>query len=380
MKKIQASLVEKDPVAYAVLSFPYDETLLNFVRGFEKRSFNGEKKIWIVEMTPKNISIIQKNTQYFDESFLKVFNEYQEKFAKKIEASQSFIPSPDFEIPPGLNGTLREYQKAGVEFVVKFAKNRAYIGDEMGLGKTITAIATIHYNRTHSDKPYKVLVVAPASLLLNWKRELAKWLPNLKTNALTSGKQKIDVNADVNIVSYGLLNKVVEQMKNENITFTQLIVDEAHYVKNKKAQRTKYVKFIAEKAPHLLFLSGTPITKKPIDLFAQLEIIGVAGDRTKPFGDYYYFAVRYCGGQQGRFGFEANGATNINELNQKLRSTIYLRRDKEQVLQELPDKQRQYIYIEIPDETKKELKEIELEKRRKEEKERRRMEEEGDLE
>ncbi|QER44981.1 hypothetical protein F0726_01921 [Acidithiobacillus caldus] len=249
----------------------------------------------------------------------------------------------------GLGGELRSYQKAGVEFITQHAKGKAYVGDEMGLGKTITALAAIH-----QEQAYPALVVCPAVVVGNWKQEAEKWLPQKSVQIIKSGKDTVDPKADIVIASYALAG-VAKGHK-----FQQIVCDEAHYLKNPKSQRTKTVAEIAKATPRRLLLSGTPVTNKPKDIFSQLEIVDVAG-KGKPFGTFFTFATQYCGGHEGRFGFEADGATNIEELNQRLRDSVYLRRDKSQVLTELPEKQRQVLLVGIPPETRRRIKEIEKE-------------------
>jgi SWI/SNF-related matrix-associated actin-dependent regulator 1 of chromatin subfamily A len=226
----------------------------------------------------------------------------------------------------------------------------------MGLGKTITSLAVLHHNDA-----YPALIIAPSSLLGNWKRECEKWLPSKRVQLFLSGKTTLDKSADVVIVSYSLADKVAAQMRNPSYGiryFQQLIVDEAHYIKNHKSQRSKIVREIAGGAKNLLLLSGTPISRAPKDLYAQLETLGVAG-KGKAFGDWWAFTKRYCDGHDTKYGYRCDGATHIDELAERLRSSIYLRREKEQVLSDLPEKQRQYLYVPITAEAKAELREIE---------------------
>ncbi len=336
------------------MRFAYDPTLVDFVKNnFSGRHFDGATKSWTVPATPQNIERIRKHAGRFHGNVNALLQSVEEKRVTAIQASAAFHPSQDFQVRPGLGGELRPYQLAGVDFVVNFAKNRAYIGDEMGLGKTITALAVLHHNGS-----YPALIVAPSSLLGNWRREAEKWLPGKKVQLFLSGKTVLDKSADIVIVSYTLAEKVLAALGNAKNHFHQLIVDEAHYVKNFKAQRSKTVKALADGAKNLLFLSGTPISRAPKDLFAQLDILGVAG-KGKPFGDWWTFTKRYCDGHDSRYGYKADGATNISELSERLRASIYLRRDKSQVLSDLPEKQRQFLYVPVPTETKAELWEIE---------------------
>jgi SNF2 family DNA or RNA helicase len=331
------------------MSFPYSADDLNFVKNqFDGRQYDGRSRSWLVPVTDGNLEKIRANRGRFGEVEA-VLRRLQQSRAAAVEASQAFAATEAFKLRPGLSGALRPYQQAGVEFITGHAENKAYIGDEMGLGKTITALATIH-----QEQAYPALVVCPAVVVGNWKREANTWLPDKQVQIIKSGKDKIDPKADIVVASYALAGVAAGHK------FAQVVCDEAHYLKNQKAKRTETVVAIAKAAPRRLLLSGTPVTNKPQDLFAQLEVLDVTG-QGKPLGSFFQFATRYCAGRQGRYGFEADGATNLDELSQRLRAGTYLRRDKAQVLTELPEKQRQFIPVGIPADTKRRIKEVEAE-------------------
>ncbi|MDD3760634.1 MAG: DEAD/DEAH box helicase [Acidithiobacillus sp.] len=332
------------------MSFPYNVDDLAFVKStFDGRQYDKNTRSWLVPVTDKNIEKIRSNMNRFRE-VRDILQRVQQRRAAAVEASQAFTASESFQLREGLSGTLRPYQMAGVEFITGHAKNRAYIGDEMGLGKTITALAAIH-----QEQAYPALIVCPAVVVGNWKREANTWLPDKKVQIIKSGKDTIDPQADIVVASYSLAGKAAAGKR-----FAQVVCDEAHYMKNHKAKRTAEITEIAKAAPRRLLLSGTPVTNKPKDLFAQLEVLDVTG-QGKPLGNFFAFATRYCGGKQGKYGFTADGATNIEELNQRLRDGVYLRRDKAQVLTELPDKQRQFLTFAAPAETRARIKEIQEE-------------------
>ncbi len=302
------------------MSFKFDNDDLNFVKtAFTGRQYDGPSQSWLVPATDRNLDKIRANRHRFVEVEA-VLRRIQEQRSQRVEASQAFAASEKFTLRTGLQGVLRPYQEAGVEFITQHAKNKAYIGDEMGLGKTITALAAIH-----QEQAYPALVVCPSVVVGNWKREANTWLPDKKVQVIKTGKDFIDPQADIVVASYALAGKVAKDKR-----FAQVICDEAHYLKNKDAKRTQEIAAIAQLAPRRLMLSGTPVTNKPKDLFQQLEIIDVTG-KGKPLGSFYQFATQYCGGHQGRYGFEADGATHVEELNQRLRDGVYLRRDKAQI-------------------------------------------------
>lgn len=328
------------------MSFPYNPDDLTFVKAtFEGRQYDKVTRGWMVPVTETNLEKIRANVGRFAE-VENTLRRIQQQRAAVVEASQAFAASAAFRLRPGLGGELRPYQQAGVEFITTAARNKAYIGDEMGLGKTITALAAIH-----QEQAYPALVVCPAVVVGNWKREANTWLPDKTVQIIKSGKDKIDPKADLVIASYSLAGVATGH------PFAQVVCDEAHYLKNHKAKRTETTVAIAKAAPRRLLLSGTPITNKPRDLYSQLEVLDVTG-RGRPLGHFFQFAEKYCDGHDGAYGYEADGATNLEELSQRLRAGTYLRRDKSQVLTELPEKQRQFIALGIPAETGRRIKEI----------------------
>ncbi len=230
---------------------------------------------------------------------------------------------------------LMQFQEEGVRAIVKRFHGKALLADEMGLGKTAQALAVAAaYNA------WPAVVVCPASLRLNWAKEALMWLPNhlqpIDICVVRTGRDKIY--GKLAIFSYELAAQ-----RSLDINFfspKMMILDEAHNIKNPKALRTKRLIPICKQTPRCLLLSGTPILNRPIELWSQLEAL----DRS--FGTYWEFARRYCDLKKGRFGWEAAGAINLPELNQRLRESCMVRRRKREVLKDLPDKRRVKIMVE----------------------------------
>lgn len=262
---------------------------------------------------------------------------------EEIEKSQRI--EAQIEIPE-LTKALFPFQKAGVLYLIE--KKRALLADEMGLGKTIQAIAAVIY-----QKAFPCLVVCPATLKWNWQREIISSTNNQYSVYVVdnrkNGKNGVNINqADFVIINYDILAKYLDQLRRRN--FQVLIVDESHYIKNPKAQRTKAVlemaKDIQKKNGAIYLLTGTPILNRPIELLSQLKTLGVFNQIAK--NDWEYLK-RYCGAYQDFYGWTFNGATNIQELQEKLRITCMIRREKKDVLTELPDKLRNILSIRIND-------------------------------
>ncbi len=230
----------------------------------------------------------------------------------------------------GLGGELRPFQRAGVAYAVR--AKRTFIADEMGLGKTVQALAVIQ-----AIKAYPALIVCPASLKLNWQREAEKWLPGRSVSIFTTKANS----ADIEIINYDVLKKNLDTLKVRG--FKAIIYDESHVLKNIKAQRTEAAAELAKGVEIRLALTGTPVLNRPQELLSQLKILG----RLDDMGGFWKFAERYCAAQKTRWGWDFSGAAHLDELNEKLRSICYIRRDKATVLTELPAKQRSVISLDI---------------------------------
>ena len=230
---------------------------------------------------------------------------------------------------------LFPYQEVGVAFI-ELSKGKALIGDDMGLGKTAQSLAWL---ALHKEKR-PVIVICPASIKVNWSREINKWIPNSSIQSIDSGKDVIEPGKEFYIVNYDILRKHEQGLL--DIGASVVILDEATYVKERKSQRTKATLKIAKSSPHVLALSGTPILNKPIEFFNILNLIA-----PKVFKSQWQFGHQFCGMEHNGYGFSYSGATNTELLNFLLKS-IMIRRDKREVLKDLPPKRREFKYIGIP--------------------------------
>jgi len=264
-----------------------------------------------------------------------------EKIAREetsITASKSHDAEIDVPAPSGLE--YLPYQRAGIRFGLDH--QNVLIGDEMGLGKTIQAIGIINSDETLR----RILVICPASLKLNWKREITKWLTRDLQIEVASGTTWPET--DIVICNYDIAAKNGEHLHGQE--WDAVILDEAHYCKNPKAQRTqailgKWDRDETKRKPALqarrkIALTGTPILNRPIE--AQL-ILGYLDK--EEFGNFFQFARRYADAHQTRFGWDMTGAINLEELQRRLRATVMVRRLKSDVLTELPPKRRQVIEL-----------------------------------
>ena len=260
------------------------------------------------------------------------------------------MPKLTIDIPTRL--PLRDYQKEDVAYGME--KLHFINGNQPGLGKSFEAIATIY-----ALNAWPALIICPASLRRNWQLEWEKFV-GIKAMILNDSVKKTWPTfyemgmCKVFIVNYESLKKFFVQdiVKNEkgkfklsnvkfnsNITlFDSVAIDELHKIKDPTTMVSKLVRGVCAKKKVVIGLTGTPIVNKPKDLVAQLLAIG---QLEAVAGNYKHFMNRYCGGMAGA------GATNLEELNYKLKTTCFFQRLKKDVLKDLPDKVHQIVYCDI---------------------------------
>lgn len=230
---------------------------------------------------------------------------------------------------------LFEHQKEGIAFL----KNtpRSILADEMGLGKTRQAIVA-----TRESAAGVILVVCPASLKINWEREIRMVYLDDAVDVIASGPERTIESAGWVVVNYDMLHKYREQILAMAATgqIGAAIVDEAHYIKGKKTLRAQATLEIVDRIDRVILLTGTPIMNRPIELFNLLKAVKHPLSRARTV-----YAKRYCGaylktiirrgGRILRF-MDESGATRLPELREMIKP-VFLRRMKKDVL-DLPEK------------------------------------------
>ncbi|MEZ5039595.1 MAG: DEAD/DEAH box helicase [Saprospiraceae bacterium] len=241
---------------------------------------------------------------------------------------------------PSLNATLRPYQKQGYKWLQYLYEQQlgGCLADDMGLGKTLQTIALLA--TIYPEEKAPTLIVMPRSLLFNWKQEVLKFAPQMSTFTFYGHQRDWEEAQKNNLIltTYGVMRSEIEQLK--DISFHYLILDESQNIKNIQAQTTKAAMLL--KAKHRLALSGTPIENNLAELYSLFRFLNPA-----MFGSLRQFNEDYLSPIQ---------KENDQNVTRELRKKIYpfiLRRLKKDVLQDLPDKVEQIIYVEMSDEQKK---------------------------
>jgi SWI/SNF-related matrix-associated actin-dependent regulator of chromatin subfamily A-like protein 1 len=232
---------------------------------------------------------------------------------------------------------LRPFQEEGVEDIYYFG-GRALVADEMGLGKTIEALEWVD---RIIHRHYPVVVVTTASMKYAWQMEARKFGLHAEVIEGTRPPRRWKFPADIIILNYHILSSWVDAMLQERPRVC--IFDEIHYLKNPQAQRTIAAMDLVRYASSVVGLSGTPMTKRPIELWSVLQVIN-----PDIFPDRFKFAWRYCKPKFVRGEWKFNGADRRDELNDILYSEVMIRRLKKDVAKDLPDKVRRMVPCKLP--------------------------------
>lgn len=274
------------------------------------------------------------------QSFLAELDKRKEQRAVAVEQSRAATSDVDIPAPEGL--AYLPYQRAGINYAL--THDSVLFGDEMGLGKTIQAIGVINAD----ESLQKILVICPASLKLNWRREMNKWLVRKMYIGIAEGTSCRPDLTHITILNYDIAQKHATKL--HDTAWDLVIIDEMHYLKNPKAKRTQVIlgREQTKKEPALpgikarrrIGLTGTPIPNRPVEGWSIFHYLAPA-----EFPKFWGYAMKFCAGHQNGYGWDFTGASNLPELQEKLRASCMVRRLKADVLTELPAKRRSVIEI-----------------------------------
>ena len=236
-----------------------------------------------------------------------------------------------------------EHQKIAVEKLL--ANDKFILADDMGLGKTTSAVIA-----SLESKARKILIVCPASLKINWEREIKNYSDR---KVLIVEGRKWGSTFDFYIINYDIIKNYHTTDKSEdsddykllvNANFDLAIVDEAHYISNATANRTRLLNDVLETIPKVWLLTGTPMTSRPINYFNLLKIV------ESPLAlNWQSYVRRYCKGYQFNVGnrkvWNTSGASNLDELRERTKNLV-LRRMKTDIL-DLPEKIVTPVFVEL---------------------------------
>jgi SWI/SNF-related matrix-associated actin-dependent regulator 1 of chromatin subfamily A len=244
-------------------------------------------------------------------------------------------------VPDGL--CYLPFQTVAAEYAIQ--RKDTLIADPPGAGKSIEAISIINF----LPEIKKILIICPASLRINWSRELMRWLTKELTGGFALGGQFPDTN--IIITNYEQVKAFRKRIDKEK--WDLVIFDESHMCKNPKSQRTRAsLGWVSETGKtHIppidagmrLFLTGTPILNRPVELWPMLRI----ADPDGLGANQLQFEKHYCAAWDAPWGYDATGVSkrHLEDLQKRLRSKLMIRRSKELILPQLPPKRRQIITL-----------------------------------
>jgi superfamily II DNA or RNA helicase len=286
------------------------------------------------ELSASPLKIGLEQAAHLDESGLKRFADSPE--AKSLRQKLAdFEGVPDLDLPANVKAELRPYQKEGFNFLCHLTamKLGGILADDMGLGKTLQTLAWLAWLKARNGKRHKpALVICPASVLHNWRREAERFTPDMKVLVLQSGAARHNLRKqipqhDIIVTNYALLRRDLEDL--QKFPFCAAILDEAQFIKNPTAQVTQSVKQL--KADQRLALTGTPLENRLMDLWSITDFI-----QPGYLGTQEHFTQTYEPRADAADGLDAQRIAR-RRLSAKLRP-LMLRRLKQQVAKDLPDR------------------------------------------
>ncbi len=306
-------------------------------------------------LTELNVSLSENAEFTVDNSRMFLLDQAEKDFKSvRFERNQMFkeliedmknVQKKNYTVPECLSSVLRDYQTVGFKWLktMKDYHLGGILADDMGLGKTIQVIALLEDDKKTSGHLCSI-VITPASLILNWKDEIEKFSKNLKCLCIQGGLASREYliseasQYDVIVTSYDYLRKDFELYS--DMTFENIILDEAQYIKNHTTKNAHAVKTL--KGLNRIALTGTPIENSLAELWSIFDFL-----MPNYLYNYHYF----------REEFERPIIREQDEkVQEKLRKIVepfILRRNKKDVLKELPDKIEQEILLEFNEEEKK---------------------------
>lgn len=297
----------------------------------------GEGKGTSLELSKYHFSVIEELYEQRDEE--EIFFKLEEKY----ENLKEFSAIEKIEAPEHLKQILRPYQVSGFQWLnyLSQVKWGGILADDMGLGKTVQALSFLHYMKIKEGK-LKALVVCPTTLMFNWENEIRKFTPSLSWHIHHGSARALNTDAfskaDIIITTYGTLRSDIQIFT--SLQFDHTILDESQAIKNPNSKVAKAACLLVSK--NRLCMSGTPLQNNTFDIYAQMNFLnpGMLGSM-----DHFKneFAVP----------IDKFGEPEQKEHLRKLLYPFILRRTKEQVAKDLPDKTEMVLFCEMGEEQRK---------------------------
>lgn len=334
---------------YYYIGFDYSENLVREVKEFAGANYNPENREWYIPYSLLTINALRiwlKENNFSEGKIYTPSKKVLEYFEPDpiISAAEVINCCKDLN----LNRIPRMYQAEGVAYMINHGN--CINGDDCGLGKTTQAIMTVEILNV-----FPVLVITPASVKYNWKTEWKRINENREISVIEKNNKKNNWNADVVIINYDQLY-LREKSDKPKLKFKELvrvmwkscIIDEIHFLKNRKAIRTRVAMQICRKILNIWGLTGTLTQNRPSELVMPYKILRKFDEM---FDSVTAFNYRYCNAKKTKFGLDCGGSSNLEELYVLLTMGGYIRRNKREVLDELPPLVEQVVDVPITNST-----------------------------
>jgi len=294
----------------------------------------GEGKTDSLKLSRYHLSVVDELYETRDEEELVV------QLEEKYQNLREFNKIKEIEPSYALKMVLRPYQVAGYQWLNYLRDIRwgGILADDMGLGKTVQALSFMEYYKNDTGR-LKALVVCPTTLIYNWENEIKKFTPKL-TYRIHHGGSRTRIKEeltdhDVTITTYGTLRSDIKLLM--SVEFDYVVLDESQAIKNPGSKVTKAACLL--NAKNRLCMSGTPLQNNTFDIFAQMNFLNPG-----MLGTMEFFRQEFA------IPIDKFGEQDRKDHLKKILYPFILRRTKEQVAKDLPEKQEMILFCEMEDE------------------------------
>lgn len=340
------------------LTFDYDPAIVAQIQAISGREFDRARRVWTIPravgpalqlatvLATTGLTINDEAAHALHDLRLEADRRAEQQI-HLVDLSQAL--DADLQLPDGFAVNLHPFQRAGVQYIL--SARRTFVADSQGLGKTVQCLAGVH-----ADQAFPALVVTTATMKLTWRDEAQRALPARRSVVIggeTPDPEQLD-GADIVIVNYDVLNAWLKTLR--KVPWKAIVGDEGHVLKEPGRMKAKQLHgparsfafarlaaAVTRRGGLVLLATATPIVNRPRDLVNGLRIL----DKLREFGGSQGFKQRYCDPEPTEHGTRYDGASNLEELNVRLRACCLVRRHKRDVLQDLPAKQRTLVRLEL---------------------------------
>jgi non-specific serine/threonine protein kinase len=291
----------------------------------------GEGKADTLKLSRYHLGVVDELYANRDESELEL------QLEEKYEQLRTFDTIREIEPPTTLRTILRPYQVSGYQWLnyLKEVNWGGILADDMGLGKTVQALSYLEYFRK-TEGSLRALVVCPTTLIYNWENEIRKFTPTIRYRihhgALRTRKKEELDNVEIIITTYGTLRSDIKVLSSLSLDYA--VLDESQAIKNPSSKVTKAAVLL--QAKHRLCMSGTPLQNNTFDVYAQMNFLNPG-----MLGSVEFFRQEFA------IPIDKLGEPDRKDHLRKLLYPFILRRTKEQVAKDLPEKQEMVLFCEM---------------------------------